>query len=91
VREYETYRVKTKTQEYTGIIQQQTDGAIVVGTAPQTSVRIPRSEIVSLEMVNVSLMPQGLDQLLTDQEMADLMAFLLGQDQDPETDQAILR
>jgi hypothetical protein len=42
-------------------------------------------------MVNVSVMPQGLDQLLTPQEMADLMAFLLGQDQDPETDQAILR
>jgi putative heme-binding domain-containing protein len=91
VREYETYRVKTKSQEYTGIIQQQTEGAIVVGTAPQTSVRIPRNEIVSLEMVNVSVMPQGLDQLLTPQEMADLMAFLLGQDQDPETDQAILR
>jgi len=36
-------------------------------------------------------MPQGLDKLLTKKEMADLMAFLLGQDQDPETDQRILR
>jgi hypothetical protein len=37
------------------------------------------------------MMPQGLDQLLTSQEMADLMAFILGQDQDPETDASILR
>jgi hypothetical protein len=42
-------------------------------------------------MQPVSMMPQGLDQLMTKQEMADLLAFLLGQDQDPETDQAILR
>lgn len=91
VREYETYRVKTKTGEQTGIIQQQTATAIVLGTSQATSVRIPRAEIVSMELQKTSMMPQGLDQLLTKQEMADLMAFLLGQDQDPETDQAILR
>lgn len=91
VREYETYRIKTKTNEYTGIIQEKTPQALVLGTAPQTSVRIPREEIVSMEIQNTSMMPQGLDQLLTSQEMADLMAFILGQDQDPETDQSILR
>lgn len=91
VREYETYRIKTKTDEYTGIIQQQTPEAIVLVTSPQASVRIPRQEIVSTTMAEVSMMPQGLDQLLTPAEMADLMAFLLGQDQDPETDTALLR
>ena len=39
----------------------------------------------------MSLMPQGFDQLLSNQEMADLMAFILGQDQDPESDQKLLR
>jgi len=91
VREYETYRIKTKSNEYTGIIQEQTATALVLGTSAQTSVRISRAEIVSMELQNTSLMPQGLDQLLSQSEMADLMAFLLGQDQDPETDQAILR
>ena len=91
VREYETYRVKTKSGEHTGIIQEQTPAAIVLGTSQTTSVRIPRVDIVSMELQNTSMMPQGLDQLLTKQEMANLMAFLLGQDQDPETDQAILR
>ncbi|QHT68181.1 c-type cytochrome [Rhodocytophaga rosea] len=91
VREYETYRIKTKTGEHTGVIQEKTPQAIVLGTTPQNSVRIPREEIVSMEIQNTSMMPQGLDQLLTPQEMADLMAFILGQDQDPETDQSILR
>jgi putative heme-binding domain-containing protein len=91
VREYETYHIQTKTNEYTGIIQEQNPDALVLGTAPQTSVRVGRDEIVSAEVVEVSMMPQGLDQLLTPQEMSDLMAFILGQDQDPETDAAILR
>jgi putative heme-binding domain-containing protein len=91
VREYETYKIKTKNNEYTGILKEQTPDALVLGTSPQNSVRILRNEIISTEILDVSMMPQGLDQLLTEQEMADLMAFLLGQDQDPETDQAILR
>lgn len=91
VREYETFLVKTKSKEYTGTIQEQTPEGIVLHISPQTSVRISRNEILSLEPLDVSMMPQGLDQLLTGQEMADLMAFLLAQDQDPEKDQAILR
>ncbi|GAB2555231.1 hypothetical protein GCM10027190_01830 [Spirosoma areae] len=91
VREYETYRVRTKTGEQTGIIQEKTPTVIVLGTSQTTSVRILRADIVSMDLQPTSMMPQGLDQLLTKQEMADLMAFLLGQDQNPETDQAILR
>ncbi len=91
VREYETYRVKTKTGEHTGIIQEKTPTALVLGTSQTTSVRIPRADILSMELQPTSMMPQGLDQLMSKQEMADLMAFLLGQDQDPKTDQAILR
>jgi putative heme-binding domain-containing protein len=91
VREYETYKIKTKAGEHTGVIQKQLPDAIILGTAPQTSVRIMRNEIISTEIMNTSMMPQGLDQLLNTQEMADLMAFILGQDQDPETDAAILR
>lgn len=91
VREYESYRIKTKNSEHTGIIRQQTPEWIVLSTSPQTSVRILRNEILSLEPSETSLMPQGLDQLLTDQEMSDLIAFLVGQDQDPKRDENILR
>ncbi|MBO0933863.1 PVC-type heme-binding CxxCH protein [Fibrella aquatilis] len=91
VREYETYRVSTKMGDHTGIIQEQTPTALVLGTSQTTSVRIPRADITSMTLQPTSMMPQGLDQLMTPQDMADLMAFLLGQDQDPTTDQAILR
>lgn len=91
VREYESYRVKTKAAEHTGIIRKQTPEWIELHTAPQSAARITRSEIVSMEPSDVSMMPQGLDQLLSDQEMSDLMAFLLGQDQDPKKDEVLLR
>jgi putative heme-binding domain-containing protein len=91
VREYETYRIKTKTNDYTGIIKEKNPEAILLATSPQTSVRILRNEIVSMTISDVSMMPQGLDKLLNDQEMADLMAFIVGQEQDPDKDKHILR
>ena len=80
VREYETYKITTVTNEYRGIIREQTPEIVVLGTAPETNVRIRVSEIQSIEQVNTSMMPQGLDQLLTEQEFADLLAYLMAKD-----------
>ena len=91
VREYETYLIKTKDKTYTGVIQEQTGDMIRLGISPQESVQIQRKDIVSTEIQETSMMPLGLDKLLTEQELADLMAFLVGQDQDPETDSDLLR
>lgn len=91
VREYETYRIKTKTSEYIGVIKEKSPEVIVLNVAPQSAVRIDRTDIISIETIEYSMMPQGLDKALNSQEIADLMAFLLGQDQDPDTDKAFLR
>lgn len=91
VREFESYRIKTKDGAYTGIIKEKTPDAVILATSAQTAVRIARADILSTEILDMSLMPQGFDQLLNSQEMADLMAFILGQDQDPQTDQKLLR
>ncbi len=91
VREYETYRIKTKDNTYTGVIQSQTPDMIRLGISMQESVQIQRKDIMTTEILDNSMMPMGLDKLLTELEMADLMAFLLGQDQDPETDSKLLR
>ncbi len=91
VREYETYQIKTKDKTFTGIIQEQTGETIRMGLSPMESVQIQLKDIISTEIRDVSMMPQGLDKLLTEQELADLMAFLIGQDQDPETDSELLR
>ncbi|HEX6223684.1 MAG TPA: HEAT repeat domain-containing protein, partial [Chryseolinea sp.] len=91
VREFETYEIKTRDNTYRGIIQEQTTDVIRLGISPQESVQIQRKDVISTEIQNVSMMPLGLDKILTEQELADLMAFLLGQDQDPETDAELLR
>jgi putative membrane-bound dehydrogenase-like protein len=80
VREYETYEVTTKTGRHIGIIREQTPEAIVLNTGPQTMIRIPQADINTMIMLDVSMMPQGLDQLLSEQEFADLMAFIMGED-----------
>jgi putative heme-binding domain-containing protein len=91
VREFETYQIKTKDNTYTGILQEETGDMIRLGISPQESVQIQRKDILSTEIQDVSMMPLGLDKLLTEQEIADLMAFLIGQDQDPEFDSELLR
>lgn len=91
VREFETYKITMRTDEYTGMLRERTPDAVLLAVAPENLVRIPVGDIMAMEIQPTSMMPQGLDKLLTAQEMADLMAFLLGQDQDPETDQQLLR
>jgi putative heme-binding domain-containing protein len=75
-REYETSRVVTKTNTYTGIIKEQLPEAIILETGPGFSMRVSRAEITAIEPQNVSLMPPGLDKQITAEEMADLMAYL---------------
>ncbi|MEO6288216.1 MAG: PVC-type heme-binding CxxCH protein [Dyadobacter sp.] len=91
VREFETYQIKTKANEYLGVIEEQSPEGITLKTGPQTTVRVARKDVTSMKVIDVSMMPQGLDKLLSEQEMADLMAFLIGQDQDPDKDKAFLR
>jgi putative heme-binding domain-containing protein len=75
-REYETSKIITTTKTYTGIIKEELPESLVVETGPGIKVRISRAEITAIESHNTSLMPQGLDKILTTEEMADLMAYL---------------
>jgi putative membrane-bound dehydrogenase-like protein len=75
-REYETWRVRTKTGENTGVIKEQLPDALVVETGPGASLRIPRSNVVAVEPVEFSAMPPGLEQILTPTELANLIAYL---------------
>jgi putative membrane-bound dehydrogenase-like protein len=75
-REYETYKVVTKNNTYTGVIAEQLADAIVVTLGPAPGVRIPRADVISIEPHPVSMMPPGLDQQLSQEEMADLIAFM---------------
>jgi putative heme-binding domain-containing protein len=77
VRGYEPYLVTTRDgRVHAGILGRQTAAALYLVTAERAEVRIPRSAIDSLTPGRVSIMPQGLDALLSRQELADLIAFL---------------
>ena len=59
-----------------GLIVSQSDEEIVLKTAERKSVRIPKSEIDELKKSPKSLMPEGVLSDLTEQEAADLLAWL---------------
>ena len=75
-REYDTYRVRTAGATHTGILKEQLADAVVVEVAPDSAIRVPRADIVAMEPLNISMMPPGLEQMLTPEELTDLVAFL---------------
>lgn len=75
-REYDTYRVRTASAAHTGILKEQVGDSLVIDVAPESSIRLPRSEVTAIEPLSVSMMPPGLDQMLSPTELADLVAFL---------------
>jgi putative heme-binding domain-containing protein len=77
VRSYEPIIVKTKSEEeYNGVLRKDAPEEIVLATGPSNEVRVARSDIVEMRPSTVSVMPAGLDQQLSQQELADLVAFL---------------
>ena len=77
VRSYEPVIVVTHDdREYSGVLQKDSPSELVLATGPGTEVRLSRNEVAQMRPGRVSVMPQGLDQQLTGQELADLLAFL---------------
>jgi putative membrane-bound dehydrogenase-like protein len=77
VRSYEPYIVKTKSDEdYSGVLKKDAPDEVVLVTGPTAEVRLARADIVEMRPGTVSIMPAGLEQQLTKQELSDLVAFL---------------
>ncbi|GIX03860.1 MAG: hypothetical protein KatS3mg113_0866 [Planctomycetaceae bacterium] len=60
----------------TGIVAHETQSDLTLMLDPQRIERIRREDIADMYPSTTSLMPQGLDKLLSPQEIADLIAFL---------------
>ena len=74
--DYRTWNLETKDDRViTGIATRQDDAAVTIVTANETLV-IPRAEIASLQQGELSMMPEGLLQSLSDEEVCDLVAYL---------------
>ncbi|MEO7272414.1 MAG: dehydrogenase, partial [Vicinamibacterales bacterium] len=76
-RGYEPVVVQTRSGDArSGLLRADLPDEVVLVSGERDETRIPRRDIVALQPGTVSLMPQGLGEQLTRQELADLIAFL---------------
>lgn len=77
VRSFEPVVVVTKGgKTYNGLVKVDSADEVVLATGPKEVARIARDDIEEMHPSTVSVMPSGLDQQLTPQDLADLVAFL---------------
>ena len=77
VRQYEPYTVVTaQGRVHTGLIMRQTTDTVFVQQQVGDPIAVPRDQIEQMQPSTVSLMPKGLDQALSEQQLADVIAWL---------------
>ena len=77
VRSFEPVAVATQDGKvYNGLIRGESADELILATGVNQESRIARRAIEEMRPSTVSVMPAGLDQQLTPQELADLVAFL---------------
>ncbi|MBX9626733.1 MAG: c-type cytochrome, partial [Gemmataceae bacterium] len=77
VRSYEPVRVVTTDgRTLSGVLTKDAPDEIVLAVAADKEERIARADVESIGPGTVSVMPAGLDQQLSVQDLADLVAFL---------------
>lgn len=63
--------------EHYGILKDETPETVRLATGPTTEVSVARKDIGGITEGGMSLMPPGFDALLSPQELADLITYLL--------------
>jgi putative heme-binding domain-containing protein len=77
VRSFEPVVILTKSgKSYNGLVKKDSADEVVLATGPKEEARIAKDEIEEMRPSTVSVMPSGLDQQLSPQDLADLLAFL---------------
>ena len=77
VRSYEPWVALTVAgRAHGGLLKDETDATVTLADKPESRVTLNRGDLLELAPGSTSLMPAGLDRQITDQQMADLLAFL---------------
>ena len=77
VRSYEPTVVVTEDgRTFNGLLTRQDDQALVLTSQPDKEERIDRADVAEVQPSKVSIMPAGMDRVLSRQELADLLEFL---------------
>ena len=89
--EYIKYLVNDREgRVHTGMIAIETATSIVLQRGHNDQDTIFKSNIEQIRNTGKSLMPEGMEYPITQQEMADLMKFILNAQYDPGTDPGVL-
>jgi putative membrane-bound dehydrogenase-like protein len=76
-RGYESFHVVTKSgQVASGLLSRETSAAIYVRTTERAEIRFDRTDIDELRPSPTSIMPQGMDKVLSPRELRDVVAYL---------------
>ena len=76
-RSYEPVVITTSAgRVHSGLLRSERPDEVVLATSANEEIRIPRQDIDEIEPGTASIMPSGLAEQLTRQELADLIAFL---------------
>ena len=74
---YFGYTVDTKEGDsYAGLIVNETAGSVTIRQALGLEAVVARAQIARMQASRLSLMPEGLEEGLTNQELADLIDFI---------------
>jgi putative heme-binding domain-containing protein len=74
---YRTTQVETSDGKiYQGLIIYEAVDSLILQTGPATTIRLDGSQIASKRFTDISLMPAGLLDMVSNQEIADLLAYL---------------
>ncbi len=77
-RGFEPYVITTKDGgAFGGVIRDETSAALRLVTSATNETRVLRADIKDMQPDLVSIMPAGFDQVVTPEELADLIAFLV--------------
>jgi putative heme-binding domain-containing protein len=77
VRQYEPYTlVTTDGRTYSGLVIRDTSNAVTIQQSTGDPVTVSRSDMEELVPATVSIMPKGLDEALTPDQIADLVVWL---------------
>jgi putative heme-binding domain-containing protein len=77
VRSYEPMILTTRDgEEHAGVLREESGETVTVMTGPNNVVRLARSDVAEMRPGAVSVMPQGMEETLGAQELADLVDFL---------------
>src|SRR5262249_54573259 len=76
-RDYEAHAIELSSGEsLVGVIARNLPDALVVHDSTGQERTLPRAQITSTHTLPTSLMPTGLDHLVTEEELLDLVAYL---------------